>query len=178
MTNLSFEAMSAYDINYDNTFDVAYSRFLLSHLTEPGRVLDNLVRSVKPGGRVVVEDVHFSGHFCYPAFAAFDRYVELYTTAALQRGQDPEIGPALYSMFQSAGLADIGFGVIQPAFSHGDGKWMGYITLDRIKEPLKNLGLADESTIAALLEQLEGFTRKPDTIISLPRIFRVWGTKQ
>jgi len=178
VTNLNFQAMSAYDIPYSNVYDVAYSRFLLSHLNEPARVLDNLVRSVKPGGRVVVEDVQFSGHFCYPASAAFDRYIGLYSAAAKLRGQNPEIGPSLYRLFIAAGLKDVNFDIIQPAFNKGDGKWMAQITLERIIEPVTGLGLADEKELSMLLQQLADFTKDESTIISLPRIFRVWGTKQ
>jgi len=172
-----FLAMSAYEIDYHNIYDIAYSRFLFSHLTAPERVLANMIRSVKPGGRIVVEDVQFSGHFCYPASTAFDQYVRLYIALAQLRGQDPEIGPRIYRLFLAAGLSDINFDVIQPAFSHGEGKWMAYLTLDRIKEQVISEQLSDEPAVRLLLQQLETFTREEHSIISLPRIFRVSGTR-
>jgi ubiquinone/menaquinone biosynthesis C-methylase UbiE len=87
--NLSYHAVSAYDIAYQNEFDVVYARFLLSHLQRPAEVLLNMLKATKSGGRIVVEDVQFSGHFCYPANAAFERYLELYVALAIARGQNP-----------------------------------------------------------------------------------------
>lgn len=176
--NISYHAMSAYDIGFHNEFDVAYTRFLLSHLQEPLKVLEKIVHSLKPGGRIIAEDVHFSGHFCYPQCSAFDRYVQLYTTAGLQRGQNPEIGTALFSLFKEAGVKDLHFEVTQPAFHTGEGKWMAYITLDKIKDVVIQQGLADATEVNNILSELEAFTKDESTIISLPRIFSVWGVKQ
>ena len=43
----------------DGTFDVAVAMFVMSVVPEPGRVLDEMVRVVKPGGRIVTVN-HFS----------------------------------------------------------------------------------------------------------------------
>ncbi|RYD58012.1 MAG: SAM-dependent methyltransferase [Sphingobacteriales bacterium] len=177
ITNITYQAMSAYDIDFSNEFDTVYARFLLSHLTEPLKVLKRMAQSAKPGGKIVVEDIHFSGHFCYPACPAFDKYVQLFTEAGLKHGQNPEIGLELPSLFEKAGIKDIGFDVIQPTFQSGAGKWMGYITMDKIKDAVLSLGLADRQAIDNILAELEAYTKDEQSIISLPRIFRVWGTK-
>ena len=176
--NVTFTAMSATGINYHNEYDIVYSRFLLSHLTDPLSVLQKMAAAVKPGGKVIVEDTHFSGHFCYPACAAFDKYVQYYTTSSIRNGHDPEIGPSLFSLFHRAGLGNIGFDVILPAFSTGPGKWMAVYTLDKIRDTLIAQGIADAESIARQLHELEAFTKDEQTIMSLPHIFRVWGTKE
>jgi ubiquinone/menaquinone biosynthesis C-methylase UbiE len=38
------------------TFDVAHARFLLEHVTDPLAVVRQMVRAVRPGGRIVLED--------------------------------------------------------------------------------------------------------------------------
>jgi ubiquinone/menaquinone biosynthesis C-methylase UbiE len=176
--NISYQAMSAYDLDFHHTFDVAYSRFLLSHLTEPRKVLANMAESVKPGGTVIVEDIDFCGHFCYPACAAFDQYIQLFTATAKKRGQHPDIGPSLFSMFEAAGIANIRFEVIQPVFSEGPGKWMAHLTMDRIRDSVLSEGLASKATLSDILDALRAFTEDGSTVISLPRIFRVWGIKK
>ncbi|MDR3679310.1 MAG: methyltransferase domain-containing protein [Flavipsychrobacter sp.] len=175
--NIDFHAVSAYDIDYNNEFDIVYSRFLLSHLQDPIKVLKKMVQSVQPGGKIIVEDIHFSGHFCYPACNAFDDYVAYFTEAARNNGHDAEIGARLPGLFKAAGIENIRFDVIQPTFNTGKGKWMAYLTLDKIKNTLMEQGIATEESIAKMLLELERFTNDDSTIISLPRIFRVWGTK-
>lgn len=176
--NVQFQAESAYDITYSNEFDLVYSRFLLSHLQQPMDVLHKMVDAVKPGARIIVEDVDFTGHFSYPASTAFEQYVTLYSKAARQNGQNPKIGQQLFKMFCDAGITDVGFDVIQPSFATGQGKWMGWLTLDRIKNTLVEHNLVTEEEAQKLLQELEVFTQDPNTIISMPRIFRVWGRKK
>ena len=144
ISNLHYKAMSIYDIEFRDEYDAAYCRFLLSHLTDPRKAMEKLVASVKPGGRIIAEDVHFSGHFCYPPNTGFEQYVHLYSLAAKKRGHNPEIGSELVALFRNAGIEEIGFDVIQPAFTTGNGKWMAYITMDKIKEALENTGVADK----------------------------------
>jgi SAM-dependent methyltransferase len=177
LDHLSFHVKSSYDIDYSNVFDFSYARFLLSHLKDPLAALHRMKEAVKPGGKIVVEDVHFSGHFCYPHHESFARYLELYTAVVSQRGGNAELGPQLPGLFQQADIREVGFDVIQPCFDHGEGKWMGYITLARIRDAVIDANLADTRELDRLLRQLEEFTSRPDTILSLPRIFRVWGVK-
>ena len=176
--NISFRAVSAYDIGYENEFDVSYARFLLSHLSKPLDVLLKMKQSVKPDGKVIIEDVDFSGHFCYPASKAFDRYLSYYTMAAKHNGADANIGPSLFSLFQQAGFSGIGFDVIQPVFNSGAGKRMAYVTMEKIQDTLIKHGMATGDTIKKILDELEAFTNDEQTIISLPRIFRVWGMRK
>lgn len=177
--NISYLAMDAYSLEYENEFDVAYSRFLLSHLQQPEVVLSKLARSVRSGGKVIVEDIDFSGHFCHPSCDAFSAYVNYYSTISRNNGQNPHIGLSLPGMFKSAPqLDDIRFEVIQPCFDRGNGKWMAYFTMDKIKETVIKQGLADQSTIEKLLSDLKQFTEDERSIISLPRIFRVSGAKR
>ena len=178
MLNVSFEVCSAYDIVFNNEFDIAYSRFLFSHLENPMIVLQRMIDAVKLGGRIIVEDIQFSGHFCYPACKAFDAYLHYFTTAAKNNNHNPEIGSSLFTLFNEAGIEQIHFDFIQPCFNKGIGKWMACMTMDKIKDTVIKQGLADEETISAVLKELEEFTKDEQTIISLPRIFRVWGVKK
>jgi ubiquinone/menaquinone biosynthesis C-methylase UbiE len=176
--NITYRVTGAHEMKFDGEFDFAYARFLLSHIHEPLEVLYKMKQSVKHGGRIIVEDVQFSGHFCYPACAAFEQYVQFYTQAADQRGANANIGPALFLLFQRAGIKDVGFDMIQPCANTGPAKLMALVTLDRIKDSLIKSGIADPQTIDRMKDELQQFTDDEQTIMSLPRIFRVWGTKQ
>ena len=57
--------------------DVGYARFLLTHLSDPARVVSSLSRSLRPRGMLALEDVDFSGNFTHPESSAFRRYHEL-----------------------------------------------------------------------------------------------------
>ncbi len=172
--NISFLKMPAYELAYHHYFDIAYARFLLSHLNDPLSALLKMKDSVKAGGKIIIEDIHFSGHFCYPKNRAFDKYLELYTEVVKHHGGNAEIGPELPALFDAAGIKSASFDVVQPCFKTGDGKWMAYITLKRISHALVKENMITEAELDDLLRELEAFTEAANTIISLPRIFRIW----
>jgi SAM-dependent methyltransferase len=158
-------------------FDLIYARFLLSHLRSPAEALDKMIAALRPGGILVVEDVDFDGHFSFPACPAFDRYVELYKSAALERGADPGIGPRLPGMLEEHGLHEVSFRVVQPAFREGPGKSLALLTMTNIKDAAIASGLITDREAGLLKEDLESFTEDPQSILSLPRIFQVAGVR-
>jgi 2-polyprenyl-3-methyl-5-hydroxy-6-metoxy-1,4-benzoquinol methylase len=179
IANVTFRSMDASAMEYENEFDIAYSRFLLSHLQQPQVVLSKMARSVKSGGRVIVEDIDFSGHFCYPPSKAFDTYLDYFTTASLNNGQNPNIGLMLFSIFKDEPMLEgVKFDVIQPCHNEGAGKWMAYNTMDKIKETLLKQELANQADVQRVLDELKQFTEDERSVISLPRIFRVYGMKR
>lgn len=171
----SFRSESVSDLTDQATYDLAYSRFLLAHLPDPALVLARITRAVKPGGVVVIEDVQFTGHFCYPACAAFDRYVNLYQEVLRHKGGDANIGPRLPGLLGDAGLEKVKLEVVQPTFCRGAGKLMVPLTMEHTREALVQAGLASDAELTTLVAELEAFARNPQTIVSMPRIFQVWG---
>src|SRR5438552_2412111 len=84
----------------DSVFDVAFCRNTLHHLAAPERVLREMARVVRPGGRVVVEDMR-----------APDDPVRREYHETIERLRDPAHARTLTrdelrSAFASAGLAD------------------------------------------------------------------------
>ncbi len=177
LSNIDFKVCNAYDLNEYSVFDMAYARFLLSHLEHPLTALQKMKQAVKPGGTVIIEDIQFSGHFSYPVNPAFNEYVELYQQAVQIRGGNAEIGPLLIALFKQASFKAIEFDMVQPAFTEGGGKWMAYLTLDKIKHTFIKQQLISREALNILLKELKEFTEDPNSIISMPRIFRVWGIK-
>ncbi len=156
-------------------FDAAYARCLLSHLAAREEVLARMVRAVRPGGIVVLEDVDFSGAFCHPGCPAFDRYCALYRAVVAARGGDPLLGRALPSMLARAGLADVEAVAVQPAFVAGEGKAMPHLTLEHLRESIASTSLASEREIDALVAELRAFEALPDSLVAMPRVVQAWG---
>jgi SAM-dependent methyltransferase len=173
-----FRAGSALDLTEELSCDLAYARFLLSHLAEPERAVLGLARAARPGGVVVVEDTDFAGHFCYPACPAFDRYVALYREAVRRKGGDACLGPRLAELLENAGLGGVEVQVVSPAFRTGEGKRLAALTLEHIRETLRAEGLASSEEVDVTVAELGRFASDPRTIVSLPRLFQVWGRKQ
>lgn len=172
-----FEVLNAEDLLEESVYDCAHTRFLLAHLRQPEHVLERMMCALRPGGTIVAEDVDFPGHVSYPPCAAFDRYLELYQAVVLRRGGDPTIGRRLPSLLRHAGAEDLSIEVVQPTFCDGEGKFVAAVTMEHIRGAVVRAGFASHAEVDALVSELEAFASDPDTLISLPRIFQVWGRK-
>src|SRR5437764_9606215 len=98
ITTVKFRQLDACAHLWHEEFDMAYARFLFSHLTEPEKCLEGMVQACAPGGTIVIEDTDFVGSFSYPKCAAYQRYNELYQELVQRRGGDPNIGSKLPAM--------------------------------------------------------------------------------
>jgi SAM-dependent methyltransferase len=85
------------------TFDVAHTRFLLEHVPDPLEVVRAMVRAVRPGGRVVLEDDDHDLLRLWPeppgVMPIWNAYMRSYDRA----GNDPIVGRRLVELLHHAG---------------------------------------------------------------------------
>jgi SAM-dependent methyltransferase len=85
------------------TFDVAHARFVLEHVRDPLRVVRNMVRAVKPGGRIILADDDHDMLRLYPEPAGVSDLWRAYIRSYDRNGTDPFIGRRLVSLLHEAG---------------------------------------------------------------------------
>jgi hypothetical protein len=134
-----------------------------------------MLRVLKPGGVVMIEDTDFGGCFCHPYCAAFWRYVELYTQTVRRRGGDPNIGPRLPGMLLDAGVERVQINVVQPAALDGEIKLLHPLTMENIVDSVLAEELASKAELDSLIDELYRFSRNPRTVVANPRIVQAWG---
>jgi ubiquinone/menaquinone biosynthesis C-methylase UbiE len=112
-------ALSLDETEWDS-FDVAHARFLLEHVPDPLAVVRAMVRAVKPGGRIVLEDDEHEVLRLWPEpeglMAVWHAYMESY----VRNGNDPFIGRKLGALLHQAGALP----------RRGTGIWFGSMTGD------------------------------------------------
>jgi ubiquinone/menaquinone biosynthesis C-methylase UbiE len=175
---VTFRRLDAEQLAEESTYDIVYARYLLSHLPRPERVVEVMARALRPGALLVVEDVFFPGHVCYPPNVAFDRYVQLYQAAAKSKeGGDAAIGPRLLGMALDAGLVEVRVGLVVPTFRDGEGKRVAQVTMEHIREAVVGAELATSDEVNAIVGELSRFAADDRTLMSMAPTFQVWGWK-
>ena len=177
LDNVEFRHADASICQGEEEYDLVYARFVLTHLSEPEKCLDAMVKACRSKGVIVIEDIDFTGSFCHPYCAAYERYTELYQKVVHRKGGDPNIGPKLPGMLRKAGAEGVQINVVQPAHLEGDGKFMASITMERISGSLVSEGLATEAEVEQVIAGLNEAAADTETVMSLPRVFQTWGRR-
>jgi len=87
------------------TFDVAHARFVLEHVPDPAAVVRELVRAVRPGARVVLEDDSHEIFRLWPEPPGFGLLWRCYLRTYDRVGNDPLVGHRLVCLLHQAGAA-------------------------------------------------------------------------
>jgi 2-polyprenyl-3-methyl-5-hydroxy-6-metoxy-1,4-benzoquinol methylase len=175
--HVEFHAASVLDLWPTGNAALVYARFVLTHLARPEDMLARAMGALAPGGLLVVEDIDFDGHFCDPPCPAFDRYLELYAAAAARRGADAFIGRRLVRLLDAAGFRDVDSSLAQPYGRAGEVKQIASLTFAAVSETLVTSSLATAGEVAEIAGELKAFAERPDSTLSLPRVFQAWGRR-
>jgi len=180
LRNVSFLNTDVNKIAIDRPFDAAVGRFILMFLPDPVSVLQSVVRLVRPGGVLAFQEPSW-----IPLLALGDR-LPLWSCVLrsihgtiLRSGANPEMGLALYSIFQEVGLPAPKMHLEIPLGSDVD-------FLRVISELVCSLRpLAEQHGVS--LEELGNLDTLPDricaeiaaanTVVSLVPLLGVWSRK-
>jgi SAM-dependent methyltransferase len=158
-------------------FDLAHARLVLVHLPEREAALGRIVRAVKPGGWLLVEE--FDSLSMRPDPAINPEETLLKTFDALQRvmterGVDMRYGRLLTGRFRAHGLVDVG-AEGRLFMTQGGSPWAALCTanFEQLREAMVQSGLVTDEQVDADLRHLEegGFVA-PSSIM-----WAVWGRR-
>ncbi|MBI3426658.1 MAG: methyltransferase domain-containing protein [Acidobacteria bacterium] len=148
------------------TFDLAHTRFLLEHLPDPLPVVQAMVRAVRPGGRIVLEDDDHDLLRLWPEPPGFAAFWQAYQRSYEHLGNDPVIGRRLVSLLVEAGAAPVRntfifFGSCQgePHFAHYVENLIGVI--HGARATVVEAGLLAAAQFDAGLAALHEWSRDP-----------------
>jgi SAM-dependent methyltransferase len=177
VTNVEFRLADIKETLGGAQFDVVYSRFLLTHLSDPANAVVAFRQHLRPGGILAVEDVDFSGYFTYPESSAFRRYHELYCASVTRRGGDPNIGPRLPALLKQVGFEGVSVHVVQHISIEGEAKIISPLTMENISDVVVADGLASQEEVDDVVRQLYEFAEDPHTLAGTPRVVQAWGRR-
>lgn len=89
------------------TFDLAHARFLVEHVPDPASVVGAMVRAVRPGGRIVLEDDDHDLLRCWPEPPGVRLLWQAYIRVFEGNGNDPYVGRKLPALLHGAGASPV-----------------------------------------------------------------------
>lgn len=85
-------------------YDFIFARWVLSFLPSAGELIQELARSLKPGGVLAIEDYNHEGVSLFPPSRGFEAVVRATRELYAAEGGDPWIAGSLPAMLRAAGL--------------------------------------------------------------------------
>jgi SAM-dependent methyltransferase len=149
------------------TFDVAHARFVLEHVQDPLAVVRQMVRAVRPGGRIVLQDDDHDVLRCYPEPPGFMALWRAYERTYDRLGCDPYIGRRLASLLHEAGARPARCTLIFFGACAGEATFTSLIEnmaglLLGAREPILGGGLLGAAEFDAGLAALREWAARPD----------------
>jgi ubiquinone/menaquinone biosynthesis C-methylase UbiE len=178
--NVSFLETDVNHVVTDQPFDAAVGRFILMFLPDPVSVLRSAVRLVRPGGVLAFHEPSWAPMLAVGArLPLWSRTRHLIHETLLRSGANREMGLALYSAFQEAGLPPPKMHLEMPLGSDAD-----FIRLtsdllcslrplaDQYKVSLEELGELD-----TLPDRICAEVAAANTVVSLIAVVGAWARK-
>jgi len=152
------------------SFDIAHTRFVLEHVTDPPAVVRSMVRAVRPGGRIILEDDDHDVLRLWPEPpGVLELWRAYYMTYELQ-GKNPAVGRHLVTLLHQAGarpqatrLLFFGSCAGNPNFEAMVANFIGVIESARAE--MIGGGLATEQQIDDGLSAFDAWRRHPDAAL-------------
>lgn len=167
---VEFRSGDVLDLDLGNewgTFDIAHTRFVLEHVPDPLRVVESMVRAVRPGGRIILADDDHDVIRLWPEPPGFYDLWRAYMRTYDRIGNDPFIGRRLVQLLHAAGAAprrntSIFFGGCagMEIFDVLAANMIGVVKTAR--EAIVSMNLYDRDLLDATMREYEAWARRPD----------------
>jgi SAM-dependent methyltransferase len=148
-------------------FDAAHARFVLEHVREPQHVVGQMVRAVRPGGRVLLLDDDHDVLRLHPEPPGFGPLWQAYMRSYDRLGCDPYIGRRLVALLHAAGARPARAGAL--FYGGAAGTRELDFAIDNILDIMRGArgamvaaGLIGEAELDAALDALRTWQRRPD----------------
>ena len=152
------------------TFDLAHARFLLEHLQNPLEVVQSMVRTLRPGGRIILADDDHELLHLWPEPPGFLALWQAYMQSYQLNGTDPHIGRRLVSLIQAAGARPVRNTWVFFGACSGNPNFEAYVenlagVILTARERILTVGLFSPASFDETLAALWAWSRGPDAAL-------------
>lgn len=162
----------------DASLDFAHERLVLINIPNPASLVSEMVKLVRPGGMVAVEDVDDVSWACHPPHASWDILLDTFHTAYRANGGQVFIGRRLPELLRNAGLTEVRaeahVGIAPPG---GYRRTHLLSLLEALRDKVVSLGLLTEVALDDHRQSLMEHLNDPQTIVIDKLLVQAWGRK-
>ena len=154
----------------DGAFDLAHTRFLLEHVPDPLRVVQTMVRAVRPGGRIVLADDDHDVLRLWPEPPGMYDLWRAYMRTYDRIGNDPFVGRRLVQLLVQAGAKPVRNSWIffggcagMESFPVLAANMAGVVRTAR--QTMIDMRLVEPGTFDRVMDEYDAWSKRPDAAV-------------
>ncbi len=152
------------------SFDVAHARFILEHVPDPIAVVKQMLRAVRPGGRLVLADDDHDLLRLWPEPAGLAPLWDAYCRTYTRLGNDPFIGRKLVQLLHDAGARPLRNTTLFFGACAGHADFHPLVTnmlriLEGARPTIVQHGPLDDEHVRAGIDSLRAWSTRPDAAL-------------
>jgi SAM-dependent methyltransferase len=178
LRNVEFHVADAYAPRLpEGSFDLAYCRLVLMHLTRPQDALLAMRDLVRTGGTLACEEMDLRTWVCDPPADAINRFFELNVALGERRGEHFKLGGSLHRLFRVAGFPRPEVGANFPLAMRGEQKRLLGMTFTEFAPELVREGLTNQAEADRVAAEMMRLADDETTLFGFPLVVQVWANR-
>ncbi len=150
----------------DDSFDFAVARLIFCHLPDPVGAAKEILRVLKPNGKLVIIDIDKSLQMlCDPPILEIELVFQKFAQFQAKRGGNPYVGRKLWRILQAAGFVNLD---LEAVVCHSDASGIEAFLPQIDPEQAMHLakqGMFSEEEVRSIIASRERFLSAPDPFI-------------
>ena len=150
-----------------STYDLAHARFVLEHVPDPLAVVTAMVRSVRPGGRIILQDDDHDVLRIWPEPPGLRPLWQAYMRTYDRLGNDPIVGRRLVALLHAAGARPVRSTWLFFGACAGEDSFPAFVEnlhflLAAARDTIVTAGLLGADEVDETLVQIQRLGKRPD----------------
>jgi 2-polyprenyl-3-methyl-5-hydroxy-6-metoxy-1,4-benzoquinol methylase len=174
LRNVQFQVADAYKPGLpESSFDMAYCRLVLMHLTHPIEALRAMRELVRPGGQVLCEEMDLNHWFVDPPSALMHHLFKLNIVLGARNREHFTLGASLHHLFREVGFSAPEVSANFPLLLRGKSKRLVGMSFVEFSPQLVRAGLATQTEVDAIAAEAARVADDETTLFGLPLVVQV-----
>lgn len=159
-------------------FDLVHARFLLAPLGRPGQLVDEMLRLVRPGGIIALQEPDASCWNVSPADETWSALKNAILAAFTAKGSDFDVGRLTYGLLRERGVEQVAQrNAVLALTGQHPYKMLPAQFAASLYDRILEGGHLDEASLDAAIEQVWKLAADPDTVMTSFIVTQVSGRR-
>ena len=176
--NVEYKVADIQNVKGDESYDLAYCRFVLGHIKKPRKGIESMLSFVKSGGFIACDEYSTNYKYSYPEIKVLEKIKEISKRMREKLGKDSSYGEKLYHEMLNFNVEPIHFEFNMPIYNTARKKDFTITSWEAIKKKGVIKEVASDEEIDEIISELKKYQNDESMFQGCGSIFQYIGRKR